>query len=135
MTPLQRIASIFILFSVITVSAEAGMRLKPGTWEMSIKMTGMPVEIPAVKQRFCVTKANPVPVDKRQHKDCKFKWRTKDNNLFWTMRCDNGANAKAKYTYKWDRMFGHMVMNTGGRSFESTIRGRWLRSGCKKKYR
>ncbi len=127
------ITGVIAVFLLTLTAAEAGMKLKPGTWEMSIKMTGLPVQMPAIKNQYCITNEKPVPMDKRQKKDCKFKWSTKKNSLFWSMNCKNGIKGEAKFNYKWDRMIGYQVISSRGQTIKSTFKGRWVAPGCKKR--
>ncbi len=127
-------AMLFLACSVgYLPAAKAALKVKPGTWEMTVKMTGLPFPMPPTKVSYCIDKKNPVPKSARQEKDCKFTWKTSGNTVNWEMHCKSGGTGNAQITYNWDRMHGHQELHTGGgRVMRSTMEGRWVSTSCRK---
>jgi len=100
-----------ILFIFISVSF-AGPLLKEGLWEITSKMEipGMPVPMPPITFKQCMTKQNPVPHQSQSGQECRTKnIKTKGNTVSWETICDSQQGkmkSSGKITYKGDRLDG-----------------------------
>ena len=102
---------ITIFFIFVSVSS-AGSLLKEGLWEITSKMEipGMPVPMPPITFKQCMTNQNPVPDQSQSGQECRIKnLKTKGNTVSWDMICDSQQGkmkSSGKVTYKGDRLDG-----------------------------
>ena len=119
-----------ILFIFVSVSF-AGSLVKEGLWEITSKMEipGMPVPIPPITYRQCMTNQNPVPNQSQSGQECRMKnVKTKGNTVSWEMVCDSQqgeVKSSGKITYKNDRFNGVVMMDMPGQGqMKMTMTGR-----------
>lgn len=100
--------------------AVAGGHLKPGKYEVTVKMEmpGSPVAIPETRSSFCVTPKDAeddkslAQRSQREGSDCKVTdWKMDGNKSSWTMECTGKQKMKGS---------GEMVFSTDG--YESTMK-------------
>ena len=102
---------ITIFFIFVSVSS-AGSLLKEGLYEITSKMEipGMPVPMPPITFKQCMTNQNPVPNQSQSGQECRIKnLKTKGNTVSWDMICDSQQGkmkSSGKVTYKGDRFNG-----------------------------
>ena len=108
-----------MLFIFVSVSF-AGSLIKEGLWEITTKMEipGMPVPMPPITFRQCMTNQNPVPNQSQSGQECRMKnVKTKGNTVSWEMVCDSQQGeikSSGKITYKGDRFDGVVMMDMPG---------------------
>ena len=108
-----------IFFIFVSVSF-AGSLLKEGLWEITSKMEipGMPVPMPPITFKQCMTNQNPVPNQSQSGQECLMKnIKTKGNTVSWNMVCDSQQGemkSSGKITYKGDRFDGVVMMDMPG---------------------
>jgi len=116
---------IFVSFSF------AGPLLKEGLWEITSKMEmpGMPVQMPPITFKQCLTSQNPVPNQSQAGQECSIKnLKTKGNTVSWDMVCDTQQGqmkSSGKVTYKGNRFEGVVMMDMPGQGrMKMTMTGR-----------
>jgi len=126
-----------IFFIFISVSF-AGSLLKEGLWEITSKMEipGMPVPMPPITFKQCMTNQNPVPNQSPSGQECRMKnIKTKGNTVSWDMVCDSQQGemkSSGKITYKGDRFNGVVLTDIPGQGqMKMTMTGRRI-GKCKK---
>ena len=119
-----------MLFIFVSVSF-AGSLVKEGLWEITSKMEipGMPVPMPPITYRQCMTNQNPVPNQSQSGQECRMKnVKTKGNTVSWEMVCDSQqgeVKSSGKITYKNDRFNGVVMMDMPGQGqMKMTMTGR-----------
>ncbi|MBW2607032.1 MAG: DUF3617 family protein [Deltaproteobacteria bacterium] len=126
-----------MLFVFVSVSF-AGSLLKEGLWEITSKMEipGMPVPMPPITFKQCMTNQNPVPNQSQSGQECRMKnIKTKGNTVSWDMVCDSQQGemkSSGKITYKGDRFNGVVLTDIPGQGqMKMTMTGRRI-GKCKK---
>ncbi len=126
-----------MLFIFVSVSF-AGSLLKEGLWEITSKMEipGMPVPMPPITFKQCMTNQNPVPNQSPSGQECRMKnIKTKGNTVSWDMVCDSQQGemkSSGKITYKGDRFNGVVLTDIPGQGqMKMTMTGRRI-GKCKK---
>ena len=121
------LASFFIFVSV----SFSGSLLKEGLWEITSKMEipGMPVPMPPITFKQCMTNQNPVPNQSQSGQECRTKnVKTKGNTVSWDMICDSQEGEmkrSGKITYKGDRFNGVVMTDIPGQGqMKMTMTGR-----------
>jgi hypothetical protein len=121
---------ITVFFIFISVSF-GGSLVKEGLWEITSKMEipGMPVPMPPVTFKQCLTKQNPVPHQSQSGQDCQTKnIKTKGNTVSWEMVCDSPEGkmkSSGKITYQGDRFNGVVMTDIPGQGqMKMTMAGR-----------
>lgn len=110
---------ITIFFIFVSVSS-AGSLLKEGLYEITSKMEipGMPVPMPPITFKQCMTNQNPVPNQSQSGQECRIKnLKTKGNTVSWDMICDSQQGkmkSSGKVTYKGDRFNGVVMTDIPG---------------------
>jgi len=108
----------------------ADIDMKEGLWEISadIKIPGMPVSIPPMTQRQCITREDLTEVMNQAEQgdqDCRTaNLAISDNRVIYDIECGAGASATrghAEFTYAGDRMQGIMKIS-GPQGMETTTR-------------
>ncbi len=126
------ILTIFMVIFFIFVSVSfAGSLLKEGLWEITSKMEipGMPVPMPPITYRQCMTNQNPVPNQSQSGQECRMQnVKTKGNTVSWDMICDSQQGkmkSSGKITYKGDRFNGVVMTDIPGQGqMKMTLTGR-----------
>ncbi len=113
----RRILFLSVALSLLfAASAFAEPNMKEGMWEMSMKMDmkGMPIAMPPMKFKQCITKKDMVPHQKEKGQDCTMvNTNISGDTVSWAVRCKdkNGTvESKGQIVYKGDKFDG--VMNT-----------------------
>ncbi|MBT8352774.1 MAG: DUF3617 domain-containing protein [Deltaproteobacteria bacterium] len=126
------IAMIIIFFTCISVSS-AGPLVKEGMWEITSQMEipGMPVPMPPITFKQCMTKQNPVPHQSQSGQECHTKnIKTKGNTVSWDMICDSPEGkmkSSGKITYQGDRFNGIVMTDIPGQGqMKMTMTGRHI---------
>ncbi|MCP4374226.1 MAG: DUF3617 family protein [Deltaproteobacteria bacterium] len=126
-----------MLFIFVSVSF-SGPLLKEGLWEITSKMEipGMPVPMPPITFKQCMTNQNPVPTQSQSGQECRTKnIKTKGNTVSWDMICDSQEGemkSSGKITYKGDRFNGVVMTDIPGQGqMKMTMTGRRI-GKCKK---
>jgi hypothetical protein len=119
------------IFSIFVSVSFAGSIFKEGLWEITSKMEipGMPVPMPPITYRQCMTNQNPVPNQSQPGQECHMKnLKTKGNIVSWEMVCDSPqgeVKSSGKITYKGDRLDGVVMMDMPGQGqMKTTMTGR-----------
>ena len=128
----KKICTMFLVIFFIFVSVSfAGSLFKEGLWEITSKMEipGMPVPMPPIKYKQCMTNKNPVPNQSQPGQECRMKnVKTKGNTVSWEMVCDSQqgeVKSSGKITYKGDRFDGVVMMDMPGQGeMKMTMTGR-----------
>lgn len=130
--------SLAVLFFV-TSSAWCGptMQMENGEWEFTVEaeITGMPMKMPPMTYKQCITKKDPVPQSSQPDQKCV----TKDvnysgNTVTWTTVCKSPGGemtGKGEATYEKESMQGSMTMDVQGRTMVSKYKGHRI-GPCKK---
>ena len=135
----KKICTMFLVIFFIFVSVSfAGSLFKEGLWEITSKMEipGMPVPMPPIKYKQCMTNENPVPNQSQPGQECRMKnVKTKGNTVSWEMVCDSQqgeVKSSGKITYKGDRFNGVVMMDMPEQGqMKMTMTGRRI-GKCKK---
>ena len=113
--------------TIAAVPTFAATPQKPGNWQITMEMEGMPVQVPPQTFTHCVTKEdveNPeraVPKG-RDNANCKISdFKTEGNKVSWSVKCEgkqpvsgNGEITFSEESYKgWSKMkMGEMEITT-----------------------
>lgn len=136
------LASVLFVTAAPLLHAAAGPNMKPGLWEVTVKMdmAGMPQGMQAQTTQRCVTakdledprKVGP-GADPRMTSQCEVSnYRMQGNTATWEMACKGPEQMKGtgSMTYEGDRYSGvnRMTMNQGGQVMNMTMNysGRYL---------
>lgn len=138
------------LFLAVASAAQAaaGPNMKPGLWEVTVKMEmpGMPHTMPPQTTQRCITpkdvedprKMGPAGDPRTGSDKCEMtNYRMQGNTANWEMACKGQGEMKGtgSMTYEGDRYSGvnRMTMNQGGKPMQMTMTysGRYL-GECKK---
>ncbi len=119
------------VFMICAMSAArqsgAAINVHEGEWEtaMEMKMEGMPVAIPPVKARQCITKDNLVPRQKEENKNCKIKsQKVVGNKLTWTAECvERGSTYESHggITFSGDSYKGNITITSKDESGKTMV--------------
>lgn len=119
-----------MLLIFISVSF-AGSLLNEGLWEITSKMEipGMPVPMPPITYRQCMTNQNAVPNQSQPGQECRMEnVKTKGNTVSWDMICETQQGemkSSGKITYKGDRFNGVVMTDIPGQGqMKITMTGR-----------
>ena len=94
--------------------------MQEGLWEITtkVKMKGLPVSIPEVKDTQCLTKKDFIPQEPQGNQDCTISdTKISGNTVSWKMECkSSGGTTKGNgtVTYKGDSFEGTMTMSVPG---------------------
>jgi hypothetical protein len=98
-----------------------GPDLEEGLWEISteIDMPGMPMKIPPMVYRQCLTKEDVIPKQgPAEQENCTYSApKTRGNTVSWSMECDSpGGKTKSEgeITYQGRQFNGTMTMSMTG---------------------
>jgi hypothetical protein len=134
---MKRVIVGILMLGFLLPSAWAGAPdMKDGEWEMTIEteIAGMPMKLPPVTTRQCMTRDNPVP-EGQQDQECKVTdMKTSGNTVSWVVKCDTpggGATGTGNVTYAKDKMNGVMTMETQGMKMTYNMKGQHV-GPCKK---
>lgn len=126
-------AGILVLFLIISTAwADSGMNMKEGRWEMAIEteIEGMPMKMPPMTYRQCVSKDTPVPQNEKQNQQCRVTdMKTAGDTVSWAVKCDTPGGAMTgtgKVTYRKDKMSGQMAMQTQGMKMIYHMNGHYI---------
>lgn len=127
------VISLFLLLD----NALAGLDMKEGLWEITVKMEmeGMPMEMPAQTIRQCVKKEDPVPKisesGKGSDKDCKFTSKQiKGDSVSWKAECRDKEGVTTmigRITYRGTTFDGiQEIREDGELIMKSKVSGKWI---------
>lgn len=127
--------------TTLLVLPPASFAIEPGKWEITsqVEMTGMPMQMPPVKNVQCLTDSTPAPTQAgadASEGSCRMSdIKTEGDTVTWTMECDSdGAKVKGKgkITYHGATFDGTMntVMDQGGQTMEIVTRLNGKRLGA-----
>ena len=128
-----------ILLAVVAISyAGSGFKMKDGLWEITTKMEmpGMPMPLPPMTHKQCLTKKDFIPRNSNKQQNCKMlKQKISGNTVTWEMECadqDIKTRVSGKITYKGDSFKGAIKIKTnqGDMTMTSHISGRYI-GDCK----
>jgi hypothetical protein len=132
---LKKTFSMCVLFVLATTLPVMAVDLKPGKYEITIKveMAGMPGGIPTQTTTQCLTKEDPVP-NSTDMQGCTMKdVVTKGNTMTYTMACDQQgmkSQTSGKMTYSGNTFEGtnqtKMGAEEGAMTITSIIKGKWI---------
>lgn len=97
-------------------SAFAGTGFRPGMWEtmMTMDMQGMPMRIPAITSRQCMTRKNQVAQASKGKGECSTTSKqVKGNKVSWDIVCQQQGTTMRGHgavTYGSDTFEGYMEM-------------------------
>ncbi len=131
----KTLLTIFLFFMTVIISS-ADVTMNDGLWEISSKMEvpGMPMEMPPVKFKQCLTSKDSIPQNKNDLHNCKIK--SSDINgstVTWEMHCMNDGQtmiSKGKTTYSNDTFKGEVKTAMNGMNMTQHMSGRRL-GNCK----
>lgn len=140
----QRVATVIvggILGFLFIVSTQAGPNMKPGLWEVTVKMEvpGMPMAIPPMTTQHCITKEDPVPRTQKPSEECEITDQSvSGDTVTWRVRCKSGGMTTVgtgNITYQGDSYRGsiQMQMSEGGRppmNMTQTLSGKRIGDKC-----
>ena len=94
-----------------TLGAARAETVKDGEWEITTQMTipGMPVAIPPVTVRQCITEKERVPKPQSQNGKCETSAvKSEGNKVTWTVKCtgQRPMEGSGEVTYSGDTMQG-----------------------------
>jgi hypothetical protein len=119
--------TVSLLLGVAAGPALGAPDVQTGMWEVHVKteMPGMPMAIPPVTHRYCLTKKDLVPNSSPQPgQTCRMVDRkTSGNTVTWRVECNsNGyhSSGTGKIQFSGTRYHGEMTfhMNEGGQVME-----------------
>jgi hypothetical protein len=120
--------AVFFIFVSVSFS---GPLLKEGLWEVTSKMEvpGMPIPMPPITVKQCLTSQNPVPNQSQSGQECSIKnLKTKGNTVSWDGVCDSQqgkVKSSGKITYKGNSFNGVVMMDMPGQGqMKMTMTGR-----------
>ena len=133
-----RIVPVLCLAATAGAHAAAGPNMKPGLWEVTVKMEmlGMPQGMPPRTSQRCITpkdtedpsKVGPGDAGRpgKGASDCTMSnYRMQGNTASWEMTCKGPEQMKGtgSITYEGDRYSGvnRMSMNQGGKPTQMTM--------------
>jgi len=127
----------FSFFSTTTAFLAEKMDLKPGEWEIHVKMEipGMPFPMPPTTVKQCLTADEPVPNPKSDNQDCTTKeMKISGNTAKWKIECrmEGGQTMQGdgEVTFSGTTMSGTQTISGPGPGGESTIEttysGKWI---------
>lgn len=94
-------ALLAILFFTVSISfADSGPNMQEGEWEITTKveMPGMPMNMPPMTHRQCLTKDDFVPQNSQPGNECKISnVEVSGDTVTWVMQC-NGQGGETKGT-------------------------------------
>ncbi len=101
-------AGMLLLLVTLSGYATAEPDVHTGLWEITVKskMQGMPMQVPAITHRQCITKEDLVPKSQDPGQECTIEDHTvSGNTVTWRIRCVQQGNTMAgqgRITYKRD---------------------------------
>jgi uncharacterized protein DUF3617 len=109
--------------------------MKPGKWRitMQMEMPGMPMQMPATNQTYCITKEQldkdpkaAIPNDKKS--DCKVgDYKADGNKVTWTVSCPSqDMTGDGKLTFSEESYTGGMNMKIGEAEMSMKYTGKRL---------
>ncbi len=143
MKTLSQIKRVAVALVVCGGIGQADVNLHEGLWETvsTMQMSGlqMPMSMPPVTYRTCITKKMLIPKQKEEQKNCKItKQEIQGNTLKWEMVCsgEGAMKAKGEITYSGDTFEGTTVTEVnnpqmGTMKMTSHVKGRYV-GECKK---
>jgi len=110
-----------LLLVAAAAAQAANPNMKPGMWETTVKteMPGMPVAVPPVTTKQCVTKQDLVPDTSRGGQQCELlDTKINGDKVDWQIRCTSQGmttEGTGTITYQGDSYAGviHMTMSGG----------------------
>lgn len=111
--------------------------MEPGEWEITVEteIAGVPMKIPPVTYKQCITDSEPVPENRQPGQQCQVKdMQRKGSTITWTVVCNTGGGTttgKGEVHYEGNQMKGKMEMQMEGMTMISNMKGRRL-GPCKK---
>ncbi len=120
--PSKSVAALIALAAgcVATAHAADGPHMRPGLWETTVhmEMPGMPMAMPPMTTRRCVTKEALVPHSQQPGQTCKvLDHDVSGNTVTWHVQCHtNGRtmHGAGKITYAGDSFKGKIDMTMEG---------------------
>jgi len=109
-------AATLLFSSFLVATAGAEPEIQDGEWEITVatEMEGMPVMMPAMNFRRCLTKENMAPNMEEPGQECEISDTKVDGNTAsWKVRCQGAEGATAgrgQVTYADDKMTGTTTM-------------------------
>ncbi len=120
-TKLSAVLAGVALFFGLVACAGGGPDLEEGMWEITteVNMPGMPMKIPPMVYRQCLTTENVVPKQGPAEQEiCTYSSpKTKGNSVSWSAECKSpGGTTKneGEITYKGTRFEGTLTMSMTG---------------------
>jgi len=135
----RAIVASVVCVGVMATTAHAEM--KAGEWELTVKMKmpSVPIPMPPVKVKQCLTPEQPMPVVGSPDQDCKIKdHKIEGDKVTWTVECKqpdgSSVTGSGEMTFKDTSMTGTQKI-TGSAlgpagTMEYSFSGKWL-GACK----
>ena len=111
-TMIKKISLTVFMILVVIAVCFAGANMKEGLYEITskIEMTDMPMDMPPMTFKQCLTKDNLVPKGNQSGQECEhMDVKVSGSTVTWVMKCTdaNGTTTgKGKITYKGDTFSG-----------------------------
>lgn len=127
-----------LLFGLFTPYAYSTSKIdaQPGLWEIStqLQVQGLPIKVPPIKQKQCITEKDLVPKGIQQHKNCSVSdIKISANTVSWALSCQTKAgvvSGKGNVTYQRTSFNGNFQMDMSGQqkqmNMNSQLQGRYL---------
>ncbi len=116
MTPFFRFAGAGCALLLCATAVSAAPNMKPGLWETKVRtqMAGVPMQMPPVTTRQCISKKDMVPQTNSSGQDCKVvDQNVSSNTVTWRIECkaDNmHTTGSGKIVYHGDTFQGQIDM-------------------------
>jgi hypothetical protein len=127
------VAVLMLLVGVAPATAAGGPNMTEGLWEITttMSMPGMPMQLPPVVTKQCLTRKDIVPDGGPQHtKNCAPADITIDGDTVrWSLSCTEQGTSmtgSGHITYRGTSFEGEMRMQQADMTMTSTLRGKHL---------
>jgi hypothetical protein len=129
-------AALTILYFTISISfAGSGPNMQEGEWEITtqVEMAGMPMNMPPVTHRQCLTQDDFIPQDSQPGNECKISnVKVSGDTVTWVMQCSGqGGETKGtgEITYSGTSFKGVIKMIVVQADMQMTSKIKGLRIG------
>lgn len=140
---MKRLAWVLGVLAAVTFFSTASklfaVNVSEGLWEITVEaeMPGMPMKMPPMTLKQCITASSLVPKDSAEQPNCKMEKSTvQGDTVTWTMVCrqpEGTLTSKGRVTYSGDTFEGETKTTIPGEEeMEMTSRMKGKRVGpCK----
>lgn len=126
--------ALFVIVCTLALPMFAGNLAKPGRWQTTIEMDGMPMKMPARTVFTCVTKEQAenaeglIPKSGDKRGGCTYDdVKVDGNTITWKMTCaQSGMTGSGKLTYSGDSYAGTMQMKMQDHEISAKYTGKFM---------